>query len=316
MLGSALGLCFQALLEHRIGDLPAAEADFRQAIEITPSARWAAKTYALAFLIDICWTAASRDAAAVLSREPDAGHRTAGASVPDAPAESWTTADRARRGDSGISDMHAAAEGFAAGSFGACLWPWWSYHALSSPECLPASGPKARSARRRPGPGLRCAARVGISLRTSESWRAARPCIASLREAVEVSIARRGARAGPCADRPRGRSPAGGSPCGGTGASTRRAGRRASLCSGGLGGAGPQRDGVGRGSAAARRGAWAGSLTASELRVARKAAEGMTNREIAQDLFVSLRTVETHLDARLPQALDRLARRTRAASRA
>jgi DNA-binding CsgD family transcriptional regulator len=33
----------------------------------------------------------------------------------------------------------------------------------------------------------------------------------------------------------------------------------------------------------------------SELRVARMAADGMTNREIAQALFVSLRTVETHL---------------------
>ena len=37
------------------------------------------------------------------------------------------------------------------------------------------------------------------------------------------------------------------------------------------------------------------SLTASELRVARMAASGMTNREIAQALFVTRRTVETHL---------------------
>lgn len=37
------------------------------------------------------------------------------------------------------------------------------------------------------------------------------------------------------------------------------------------------------------------SLTASELRVARLAAGGATNREIAQSLFVSLRTVEFHL---------------------
>lgn len=37
------------------------------------------------------------------------------------------------------------------------------------------------------------------------------------------------------------------------------------------------------------------ALTPSELRVARMAAEGLTNREIAQALFVTQRTVETHL---------------------
>lgn len=37
------------------------------------------------------------------------------------------------------------------------------------------------------------------------------------------------------------------------------------------------------------------SLTASELRIVRMAAEEMTNREIAQHLFLTLRTVEMHL---------------------
>lgn len=37
------------------------------------------------------------------------------------------------------------------------------------------------------------------------------------------------------------------------------------------------------------------ALTASELRVARLAASGMTNTDIAQELFVSLKTVENHL---------------------
>jgi DNA-binding CsgD family transcriptional regulator len=37
------------------------------------------------------------------------------------------------------------------------------------------------------------------------------------------------------------------------------------------------------------------ALTAAELRVARLAAEGRTNRDIAQALFLTLRTVETHL---------------------
>jgi DNA-binding CsgD family transcriptional regulator len=39
----------------------------------------------------------------------------------------------------------------------------------------------------------------------------------------------------------------------------------------------------------------AGSLTPAELRVAGLAAQDMSNREIAEALFVSLRTVETHL---------------------
>jgi DNA-binding CsgD family transcriptional regulator len=37
------------------------------------------------------------------------------------------------------------------------------------------------------------------------------------------------------------------------------------------------------------------ALTPSELRVARMAAEGLSNREIAQALFVTMRTVEVHL---------------------
>ena len=38
-----------------------------------------------------------------------------------------------------------------------------------------------------------------------------------------------------------------------------------------------------------------GELTPTEERVARLAASGRTNREIAQTLFLSVRTVETHL---------------------
>jgi DNA-binding CsgD family transcriptional regulator len=50
------------------------------------------------------------------------------------------------------------------------------------------------------------------------------------------------------------------------------------------------------------------SLTGSELRVARMAADGLTNREIAQALFVTVRTVEGHLT----HAYGKLGIRTRA----
>ena len=61
------------------------------------------------------------------------------------------------------------------------------------------------------------------------------------------------------------------------------------------------------------------ALTASERRVARMAAEGMSNKEIAQALFVTVKAVEVHLssayrkleiDARreLPQVLGDRAR--------
>jgi DNA-binding CsgD family transcriptional regulator len=37
------------------------------------------------------------------------------------------------------------------------------------------------------------------------------------------------------------------------------------------------------------------ALTPSELRVARLAAEGRTNRDIAQTLYVTVKTVESHI---------------------
>ena len=43
------------------------------------------------------------------------------------------------------------------------------------------------------------------------------------------------------------------------------------------------------------------ALTPSELRIVRLAAEGRTNREIAQELYVTLKTVEGHLSRAYPK---------------
>ena len=53
------------------------------------------------------------------------------------------------------------------------------------------------------------------------------------------------------------------------------------------------------------------SLTPSERRVAQMAADGSTNRQIAQDLFVTTKTVEVHLSS-VYRKLD-IASRTRLA---
>jgi DNA-binding NarL/FixJ family response regulator len=43
------------------------------------------------------------------------------------------------------------------------------------------------------------------------------------------------------------------------------------------------------------------ALTPSELRIVRLAADGRTNREIAHELYVTLKTVEGHLSRAYPK---------------
>ena len=52
-VGLAFGFGFRALLRYRTGRLAESEADARQALGISPRARWAASVYGLLFLIEI-----------------------------------------------------------------------------------------------------------------------------------------------------------------------------------------------------------------------------------------------------------------------
>ena len=193
--------------------------------------------------------------------------------------------------------MHAAAQGFAAGAFGSCLWPWRSLHALElAREGEWAQGLELAREEEALTRAFGAPRAHGISLRALGVVEGGDPGIGSLREALEVLDGTPAVleRARALID---------------LGALLRREGHRAEAlerlrdgldlahrCAAGalaeqarsemvLAGARPRRD------AAHGRDA----LTASEVRVARMAADGMMNREIAQGLFVSLRTVETHL---------------------
>ncbi len=296
-VGLALGFAFRALLRYRTGQLADAEADARQALRISPSL-WAASVYALLFLVEI-----------LLERgRPEDGAQ--------AIAESGLASDespllpllllRHGRGrldlalgdvDAGLADMRAAAAELEAGAFPPQLWPWRSKHALA----LAAAGEGEEACRLadqefRLTRSFEARGPLGISLRVRGLVEPGAADLVLLQEAVAVL---RGS--GAVLEHARALVD--------LGAALRRAGRRpdaiVSLREGlslahGCGAsalAARAREELVTAGARPRRDALRGrdALTASELRTAQLAADGRTNREIAQALFVSLRTVETHL---------------------
>ena len=297
-VGLTFGFAFRALLRYRAGQLADAEADARQALDISRSARWAASVYALLFLIEI-----------LLERgRPEDAARAVEESGLDTDEGSLLPLLLVRHGrgrlklalgaaDAGLADMRAAAAGLEAGAFPPQLWPWRAIHALA----LAAAG-EGEEARRLADQELRLTRAfeapgpLGISLRVRGLVEPGAADLVLLQEAVAVlrgsGAALEHARA--LVD---------------LGAALRRAGRRSdsivSLREGldlahGFGAnalAARAREELITAGARPRRDALHGrdALTASELRTAQLAAEGRTNREIAQALFVSLRTVETHL---------------------
>ena len=297
-LGSALAHCFRSLLRYRTGDLREAEADARYAIEIAPGNRWAARTYALAFLIDVLIDRGGTAEAADVLAETGTPE-TAPPLLPYLVLRQNRGRLRIALGDlqAGEADMRAAAQGLASRSFGPCVWPWRSFQALElarrgeKAEALELAREEAALAETFGAPRAR-----GISLRALGTIENGERGVVSLRAAVRVlagspavleharallelgsMLRREGQRVEALAALRQGVDLA--HECGAAGLT---ATGRAEMV---MAGARPRRDaGHGR-----------DSLTAAELRVAQMAADGMTNREIAQALFVAVRTVETHL---------------------
>jgi DNA-binding CsgD family transcriptional regulator len=297
VVGSALGFCFRALLGYRTGRLAEAEADARHAVTVDPGSRWAASVYALAFLIDVLLDRGRPKEAAQALEESGLGSSTP-ALLPLLVLRHNRGRLRLAMGDAGggLADLRTAATQFEVGAFPPHLWPWRSAHAIA----LAASG-RGDEARRLAHEELELTRAfgapraLGVSLR---AWALVNPGdrIESLREAVAVL-----ATSGAVLEHARALID--------LGAALRRAGNRsrsvdslregldlAHRC-GASALAARARGELAAAGAKPRRDALRGrdALTASELRIARMAARGLANREIAQALFVSLRTVETHL---------------------
>jgi DNA-binding CsgD family transcriptional regulator len=297
-VGLSLGFAFRALLRYRTGQLADAEADARQALDISPSGRWAASVYALMFLIEILLERGRAEEAAEAVAE-------SGLDNDETPLLPLLLVRHARgrlnlalgNAAAGLADMRTAAAELESGAFPPQLWPWRSTHALTL-----AAAEDGEEARRLADQELQLTrsfeARgpLGISLRVRGLVEPGAADLVLLQEAVAVLR-------GSGAVLEHGRALVD------LGAALRRAGRRpdsiVSLREGlglahGCGAtalAARAREELVTAGARPRRDALHGrdALTASELRTARLAAEGRTNREIAQALFVSVRTVETHL---------------------
>jgi DNA-binding CsgD family transcriptional regulator len=294
-----LGSAFRAGVAYRLGALDEAEADARAALDnVEAEGVHVARFWAAAFLVD---TMLERDevaeAAAVLDPLPISDH-PAGAYFLHAARESRARLRLAQgRAGEAVHELLAFGRDLEAiGIVNPGISPWRSTAAIAllqtgEPErARELAAEEVALARAWGAPRA-----LGVALRASGL---ARADVGALEEAVEV-LSRSPARlehARAAAD---------------LGAALRRAGRRvdareplrvalelAHAC-GATALASRARTELVASGAKPRRQALSGadSLTPSERRVTTMAAEGLTNRDIAQRLFVTPKTVEVHLSS-------------------
>ena len=285
-------------MQARTGDLALAEATLRAGLELAQSARMPTVIAThLFFLQDPLTERPSLEDVAELALTLDLGPQAEG-SWPAAAAAMTRGLVRLGRRDrgEGIADLRRAAEIGELMQMGPTLWPVRSALALALAPSSPdeAHGLVARELELARATGL--ARPTGIALRAAGTLAAGPERIALLREAVALlassqarleharalvalgsALRREQLRAESRAPLHEGLELA--AACGATRLAV-RAGEELQASGSRL----PRHLGSHR-----------DALTPSELRVVRLATEGATNVEIAQDLYVSLKTVETHL---------------------
>jgi DNA-binding CsgD family transcriptional regulator len=299
LLSVIAGIGFSAARHSRMGDLRSAEADLGVTLELVQENDLSlmALTTMLHFCVDtVVERRALADTAALVERlelPPSFGRTQSGGMVLEVRA-----ACRAMAGDrvGAVEDLRAAAAIFGPLRAGPRFTRRRSSLALLLPEDRRAEAlelvaeeldlARAVANPRAEGAALRA---LGMLRGGPEGIAALRESVAVLRDApVRLELARSLAELGAATRRANGRREAR--------LQLREAADLAQRC-------GAERleerinDELRIAGARPRRRALSGadSLTPGERRVAAAAAAGATNREIAQDLFVSLRTVEMHL---------------------
>ncbi len=299
IVGYALSSCFSCLLSFRIGEIANGAADGRQALAMAGPHEFHIHAYAAAFLLDCLIECGELEEALALATSPPFGG--------DLPAMFVFHALRVARGRlrielgdhaAGVQEILAVGEAMIGADFGPAICPWRS-------RAVPGLMALGRHAEAR----ALAEADLEVARRTRSGWAEAVALQACAladpdrdRAVERLDAALHGARAGGFAleharalvllgslHRRAGRRTVAGrllragleesERCGALALEERARTELAPL------GVRPRRS----------RTTGAAALTASERRVADLAVSGLANREIAQALFVSLRTVETHL---------------------
>ena len=297
IVGFALCSCFRSLLHYRTGDVTAALADGRQALAATSPSEVLIYAYAVAFLIDCLIERGELEEALQLA--------TAAALSGELPDVFGFQLVRVARGrlrialgeaQAGVEELLATGEALGPEFFGPAMCPWRARASTG----LSAVGRDREAAEL-------AEEELSLARRTRSAWgeTVALQAVANVNQGAAVELLQQAAelaeRGGFALERARALVM--------LGAHQRRRGQRraaAELLRDGLDAAAAcgalalgeraRTELVAIGLSPRReRSTGVDALTPAERRVAELAAGGMSNAEIAQSLFVSLRTVETHL---------------------